>query len=559
MIVRRLLLCATLALSACAQMPNGESSGDYDIVIRNGRVLDGAGNPWISADVGIKNGRFAKIGLIRGHGRKEIDATGKYVSPGFIDMMDQSGDQLAHNGLAENKVKMGVTTGIAGEGGFPSMGAMMTEQGQGNQIAPEGIGAYFAKLEKQGISMNFGTYYGATQARVEVMGDGDGKPTAEQLEKMKDHVARAMQGGAFGITTALIYPPSSFQTTDELIELAKVASKYKGIYASHIRDEGKDLIKAIDEVIEISEKGGLQAEVFHFKAAYAPGWGKIMPKAVSLIDAARARGVNIAADMYVYPAGGTGLDVTAPSWVYAEGYEKGVEKLKDPAVRARAKKDVAAGSLPGWSNLVEACGGWEHIVLADPHAEKYEQYKGKSLAQIGKALHQDPADVAWDIVIAARPNRAMGLYFMMDERDIETALKAPWVAIGSDAAAADHGKVDALGLRHPRSYGVFPRVIAEYVKKRGVLTLPDAIRKMTSWPASRMGLADRGVIREGLWADVVVFDLDKIKDESTWENPFVYPSGIDDVLVNGGVVVENGEHTGAKPGHVLRGPGYAQH
>jgi N-acyl-D-amino-acid deacylase len=281
-----------------------------------------------------------------------------------------------------------------------------------------------------------------------------------------------------------------------------------------------------------------------------------MPEAIAAIDAARARGVNVAADMYVYTAGGTGLDVTAPNWVFAEGYNKGIEKLKDPAVRARAKKEVAAGSLPGWSNLVEASGGWEHIVLADPHAEKYEQYKGKTLAEIGKALHKDPADVAWDIVIAAQPNRAMGLYFMMDERDIELALKQPWVSIGSDAAAADHGKVDGLGLRHPRSYGNFPRVIAEYVKKRGVITLPDAIRKMTSWPAARMGLTDRGVIREGLWADVVVFDLDKIKDQSTWENPFVYPTGIDDVLVNGVLVVESGEHTGARPGKVLRGPGY---
>jgi N-acyl-D-amino-acid deacylase len=558
LILRNLLLSAiALALTACAQMPSGESS-EYDVVIRNGRVLDGAGNPWIRADIGIVNGRFAKIGLIHSRGKKEIDATGKYVAPGFIDMMDQSGDQLARNGLAENKVKMGVTSAIAGEGGFPSASDKPAEQGQGEQIPPEGIGAYFAKLESQGISMNFGTYYGATQARVEVMGDGDGKPTAEQMERMKDHVARAMQAGAFGITTALIYPPSSFQLTEELIELAKVASKYKGIYASHIRDEGKDLLKAINEVIEISEKGGLQAEVFHFKAAYAPGWGKIMPQAVKLIDDARARGVNIAADMYVYTAGGTGLDVTAPNWVFAEGYEKGIAKLKDPAVRAKAKKDVAGGSLPGWSNLVEACG-WDHIVLADPHAERYEQYKGKSIAEIGKALHQDPADVAWDIVIAAQPNRAMGLYFFIDERDIETALKAPWVAIGSDAAAADHGKIDALGLRHPRSYGVFPRVIAEYVRKRGVLTLPDAIRKMTSWPAARMGLSDRGVIREGLWADVVVFDFDQIKDESTWENPFVYPSGIEDVLVNGVVVVENGEHTGAKPGHVLRGPGYVQH
>jgi N-acyl-D-amino-acid deacylase len=543
-----LQLLPVLLLGGCASLGPSTAS-DYDLVIRNGRVLDGAGNPWIAADIGIRDGRFARIGRIEGRGRKEIDAAGKYVSPGWIDVMDQSGDQLAKNGLAENKVRMGVTSAIAGEGGFPSLG-------HDRQIPPEGIGDYFALLERQGISLNFGTYYGATQARIEVMGDVDGKPTPAQLEQMKERVARAMQGGAFGITTALIYPPSSFHSTEELIELAKVASKYKGIYASHLRDEGKDLLKALHEAIEIGEKGGVQVEVFHLKAAYAPLWRKLMPQAVQLIDQARARGVNIAADMYPYPAGGTGLEITVPSWVFAQGHDKALERLKDPSLRARLKKEVAAGSQPGWSNLVEACGGWDHIVLADPHSAQYEQYKGKSIAAIGKVLKKDPADVAWDIVIAGQPHRAMALFFMMDEADIELALKQPWVAIGSDAAAADHGKVDALGLRHPRSYGTFPRVIAEYVNKRGVLSLADAIRKMTSWPAARMGLADRGVIREGLWADLVVFDLERIKDRSTWDEPFVYPAGIDHVLVNGVVVVENGEHTGARPGKVLRGPGY---
>jgi N-acyl-D-amino-acid deacylase len=335
-----------LALPGCATLQNAPN---YDLVIRNGRVLDGAGNPWIAADIAIEDGRFAKIGRVTGRGRTEIDAAGKYVAPGFIDMMDQSGEQLARNGLAENKVRMGVTSAIAGEGGFPAI--------DGKQVGPLDIDDYFSRLERQGISINFGTYYGATQARVETMGDVEGRPTPEQMAQMKDRVARAMEAGAFGITTALIYPPASFQTTAELIELAKVAAQYDGIYASHLRDEGKDLLRAIDEAIEIGEQASIQVEVFHLKAAYAPQWGKLMSQAGTAIESARARGVNIAADMYVYAAGGTGLEVTAPSWIYAEGFERGIERLKDPDLRERLKKEVAAGSHSGWSNLVEASGG----------------------------------------------------------------------------------------------------------------------------------------------------------------------------------------------------------
>lgn len=531
------------ALVAALFWTGGSLAAEYDLVIRNGRVLDGAGNPWVRADVAISDGRFVKIGHVTGRGRTEIDAAGKYVSPGWIDMMDQSGRVLLKNGLAHNKVRMGVTTVIAGEGGTP--------------VPAEEIGGYFATLESLGISVNFGTYYSATQARVAVMGDVAGAPSKVQLKTMADKVDAAMRAGAFGITTALIYPPSSFHSTAELVELSKVVARHGGIYASHMRDEGRALISAVDEAIEIGEKSGAKVEIFHLKAAYQPGWGKLMSEAGARIEAARARGVDVAADLYPYRAGGTGLEATVPSWVFAEGFEKGVERLKDPSLRDRLKREVAAGSTAEWSNLVEASGGWSNVVLANSHSAKWEKYHFKSIAEIAAAEGRDPADIAWDIVLDGLPNRAVALFFMASEEDIQTALRFPWTSIGSDASAAEvEGGIDDLGLPHPRSYGTFPRVIAEYVKKQKVLSLPDAVRKMSSWPASRMGLSDRGLIREGLWADVVIFDLDRIADKADWENPLAFPEGVETVLVNGVVVVKDGRHTGAKPGRVLRGPGH---
>jgi N-acyl-D-amino-acid deacylase len=389
------------------------------------------------------------------------------------------------------------------------------------------------------------------------MGEIAGRPTPQQMDEMRAHVDEAMRAGALGIATALIYPPDSFQTTGDLIELAKVAAKYGGIYASHMRDESANLLGAIRESIAIGEQTGIDVEIFHFKAAYAPGWGKLMPQAGTLIDAARARGVAIGADMYVYTAGGTGLSTTVPNWVFADGQTKAIQRLRDPEVRKRIKKELAAGSQPGWSNLVEAAGGWDRVVLANGYNPVYDQYKYKSIAYIADQLHKDPADVAWDIVIAALPHRAMALFYMMDERDIETALRFPWTAIGSDAGASAHpGEIDSTGLPHPRAYGNFPRVIAQYVKRRRVLTLEDAIRKMTGWPAARMKLYDRGVIRIGLRADVTIFNFDRIEDKATYTRPTEYCDGIDYTIVNGEIVAERGKHTGARPGQVIRGPGY---
>jgi N-acyl-D-amino-acid deacylase len=417
------------------------------------------------------------------------------------------------------------------------------------------IDAYFSGLERSGISLNFGTYYSSAQARVAVMGDRAGAPTSAQMEKMKELVATAMRAGAVGIATALIYPPDSFQSTQDLVELAKVAARYNGIYASHMRDESAALLSAIGESIQIGEQAGIQVEVFHFKGAYQPGWGQLVPQALALIDGARSRGVNIGADMYLYAAGGTGLDITVPNWVWERGVDAGLQRLRSPRTRERLKRELQAGSQPGWSNLVHASGGWDHVVLANAFDERYDRYRYKSLEYIGKQLGQDPADVAWDILLnaAREKQRAMALFFMMSEGDIETALKAPWMGIGSDAGAAERlGEMDAIGLPHPRAYGNFPRLIAEYVRKRKVLTLEDAVRKLSSLPATRMRLFDRGALREGLWADVTIFDFDRIQDTATYENPVAVPTGIDYVLVNGEIVVDEGKHTGAKPGKVLR-------
>ena len=531
-----LLLLALRPSFAAAQTPVAE----YDIVIRNGRVLDGAGNPWILADVAIKDGKFARIGRVEGKGKQEIDATGRYVSPGWIDVMDQSGSVLRQNGLAQTKLMQGVTTAIGGEGGTP--------------VTAEKISDYFAELERKGISINFGTYFSETQARVAVLGESSRAPNPEELGRMKAIMETAMKAGAMGMTTALIYPPSSYTTTDELVEMAKVAGRYGGFYASHIRGEGKELVQSIEEAITIGERGGLPVEIFHLKAAYQPGWGTLMPAAGEKIEQARARGVDVAADLYLYTAGGTGLEAVIPSWAFEGGDAKLLERLKDPAIRVRLKKEIITGS-PGWWNIVEASGGWNNIVLANAQNKDNAKYEGKSLAVIAKEANKEPADAAFDLV-AQGGGRVTAIYHMMSEQDVVTALKFSWTSIGSDSGAAlKLGQQDAIGLPHPRAYGNFPRLIARYVRDQHVLTLEQAIRKMTSWPATRYRLAGRGLIKESCWADVVIFDYDKIQDRSTYEQPLLTPTGIDYVLVNGQLVIDHGNHTGARPGRILYGPG----
>lgn len=534
-----LILAPLLAGSAAAAPAVTDPA--YDIVIRGGRVLDGAGNPWIAADVAIQNGRIVHVGTVEGAGKQEIDARGRYVSPGFIDMLDQSGRTLLKDGSAASKLQMGVTTLIAGEGGT---------------AVPAGeLAGYFNTLEQSGIAVNFGTYYGAIQARVKVMGDGAGAPNEVQMRAMEDEVRTAMKAGAFGISSALIYSPASFQSTEDLARLAAIPGKCSGFYATHMRDESDKLLAAIDEAVAIGERSGAKVEVFHIKAAYAPLWGKLMPQAIERIEAARTRGIDIGANIYPYRAGGTGLDVTVPTHVFAKGREAAHAALRDPTVRAQLKKELAAGPQPDWSNLVHASGGWQNVVLANSQNERYQRFHGKNFAEIGKELGQDPADVAWDIWLAALPSRAGALYFMMDDADIDLAMKQPWVSVGTDAAVSDSTAApETLGRPHPRAYGTFPRILSEYVKKRHVLTLPDAIRKMTAWPAQRLGLADRGILREGMRADIVVFDLDTIKDNATYEAPTTAPDGISEVIINGVIALDKGQPTGSRSGSVLRHP-----
>lgn len=552
----RAALSAVTVLSACSAPPQTQpapiavagtsiavsvrTDTVFDVVIRNGRVLDGQGNPFILADVGIRNGRFTKIGVIPQRGTREIDARGQYVSPGWIDMMDQSGGVLPQSGLAENKLQEGVTTAIGGEGGTP--------------VPAAGVRGYFDNLERQGISINFGSYFSETQARQAVIGASSRVPTTAELVRMRAILDTAMRGGAMGMTTALIYPPSSYATTPELIEVAKAVAVYGGTYASHIRGEGPEVLDAVKEAIAIGEGAHLPVEIFHLKVSYKPGWGILMDSVRQVVDAARARNVDVAADMYLYTAGGTGLEATIPSWASDGGNDSLRVRLANPEIRARLKREIQSGS-PGWFNIVAACGGWDKIVLVNARNAANAKYEQRNLADIAKELGRDPADVAWDFVAQGR-GRVMAIYHMMSEQDIETALRFPWTSIGSDAGATvSVGAIDQTGLPHPRAYGNFPRLIAKYVKERHVLTLPEAIRKMTGWPATRMKLANRGTIAVGNWADVTIFDYDTIEDRATFEKPMALPLGISYVLVNGVVTIDRGTHTNAKAGRVLWGPG----
>lgn len=555
-VATRTALSAVTVLSACSAPPQTQpapiavagtsiavsvrTDTVFDVVIRNGRVLDGQGNPFILADVGIRNGRFTKIGVIPQRGTREIDARGQYVSPGWIDMMDQSGGVLPQSGLAENKLQEGVTTAIGGEGGTP--------------VPAAGVRGYFDNLERQGISINFGSYFSETQARQAVIGASSRVPTTAELVRMRAILDTAMRGGAMGMTTALIYPPSSYATTPELIEVAKAVAVYGGTYASHIRGEGPEVLDAVKEAIAIGEGAHLPVEIFHLKVSYKPGWGILMDSVRQVVDAARARNVDVAADMYLYTAGGTGLEATIPSWASDGGNDSLRVRLANPEIRARLKREVQSGS-PGWFNIVAACGGWDKIVLVNARNAANAKYEQRNLADIAKELGRDPADVAWDFVAQGR-GRVMAIYHMMSEQDIETALRFPWTSIGSDAGATvSVGAIDQTGLPHPRAYGNFPRLIAKYVKERHVLTLPEAIRKMTGWPATRMKLANRGTIAVGNWADVTIFDYDTIEDRATFEKPMALPLGISYVLVNGVVTIDKGTHTNAKAGRVLWGPG----
>lgn len=526
-------IAAMLLAGSVAAMPQA----GYDIIITNARVLDGCGNPWVAANIAIKGDRVARIGRFTAPAARTIDATGLYVAPGFIDMMDQSGATLRRDGAAPSKVRQGVTTLIAGESGTPG--------------PPAELDQYFTALERQGISVNFGTMVSAAQARTAVLQSANRDPSPEELDRMRAIVEAAMQRGALGLTTALIYPPDSFAKTPELIELARVAARYGGIYATHVRDEGLGVLEGIGEAIDIGEKAGLPVEIFHLKIAHRSAWRTMAPKIDALVRAARARGLDITADQYPYTTSGTGLEVCIPTWATDGGTAERNRRLKDPETRARIRREMIQGA-PGWPSRFDAIGSWKNVTIASMPTGGDQHYVGMTIDAIAAERKQPPEDVVIDLV-AQFSGRISAFYAIMDEQDVRTMMAWPWVSVGSDASAASAER--AQSLVHPRAYGTFPRIIARYVRDTGTLTLENAVRRMTSMPASKLHLAGRGTLTEGSFADIVVFDYEHIEDTATFTAPHQYPKGIPYVLVNGQLVVDRGEPTTARPGRVMYGAG----
>ena len=532
----------------------------YDLLIINGHILDGSGSPWFEGSVAVKDGKIAAVGRLPNvAAQRVIDAGGLTVAPGFIDLHSHSDFTLLVDGKAESKIRQGVTTEILGESesagpilgpAIPEFDKAMTLIGLTRDWTT--LGEYFARVERQGSSVNISSYVGSGQVRMDVMGNVDRAPSAEEMEKMKALVDQAMREGALGLASGLIYPPNSFATTEELIELAKVAARYGGIYTSHMRGEGEHWKRAVDEAIEIGEKAHLPVHILHFKIDGQANWGK-MAQQISEVQAARDRGVDITVDQYPYIASMTGLEMCLPP-KYLEGTsEQVVERLKSPKVRAEIRQAISSG-LPGWeADQVKSVGGWHGVLVASLQKAENKKYEGKRMDEVAKEMGKDPLDALCELLIS-EGGSAEAVYFSMSEPDVELAMKQPWLGVGSDGVAVSPA-MTFIGKPHPRFYGTFPRVLGVYVREKKVLTLPDAIRKMTSFPAQITGLTDRGLLRPGMAADITIFDPKTVTDKATFENPLLYPMGIPYVIVNGVVVISQGQHTGAKPGRVLYGRG----
>jgi dihydroorotase/N-acyl-D-amino-acid deacylase len=529
-------------------------------LIINGQILDGSGSPWFAGSVAVKDGKIADVGRLSSATAKQvIDAKGLVVSPGFIDLHSHSDFTLLVDGAAQSKIRQGVTTEILGEAGSaaPVMGPMVADFDK--YLRPTGIqrdwttyAQYFARLERQGISVNVASYVGSGQVRSCVMGNVNRAPSPEELESMKSLVEQAMRQGTIGLSSGLIYPPNSFAQTNELIELAKVVARHGGIYASHIRSESDTSLDAIDEAIAISQTAALPAHIFHFKKYGRDNWGG-MGEQVARIQAARDRGVEITADQYPYIAAMTGLEMCIPPQ-YMEGTSGDfVARLKDPKVRAEIRKAIETG-LPGWGdNEVKSVGGWHGVLVAAMQKPENKKYEGMRMDAVAKAMGKDPLEALCDLLIL-EGGSADAVYFGMSEPDVRLAMQQAWVGIGSDGSSVTP-EMTFVGKPHPRFYGTFPRVLGYYVREQKALTLAEAIRKMTSFSAQLNGLTDRGLLRPGMAADITVFHPDTVADKATFEDPLRYSVGIEYVIVNGMVVLNKGQHTGAKPGRVLYGRG----
>src|ERR1043166_6603674 len=554
-----LLFALSIASLAQAQPRQNSTSQSFDIIIRGGTVYDGTGGPAKKADVGIKDDRIAAIGnLSLATAPNVVDAKGLAVAPGFINMLAHSESSWIVDPRSLSELKQGVTTQIFGELSMGPLNDQMKQrlrQQQGDikyDIAWTTLAEYLQYLEKRGVSQNFASFIGAATIREYVIGLEDKPPTPEQLNQMRELVRREMEAGALGITTALIYPPAFFAKTDELIELCKVAAKYKGKYTAHMRSEGGQLLEAVQETIRISREAGLPAEIYHLKASGEANWPK-MDEVIKVIESARRAGVKITADMYTYPAGGTGLDASLPPWVFDGGREAAYKRLRDPATRQKIAEAVRTPTNE-WENLYLLSGSPDRILLASFRNDNLKPLTGKTLAEVARMRGKDPIETIMDLLLEDQ-SRIGTIYFLMSEDNIKKQIRQPWVSFGSDAASIAAEGVFLKPSAHPRTYGNFARLLGRYVREEKVISLTEAVRRLTSLPASNLGLNHRGLLQPGMFADVVIFDPQKIADRATFENPHQYSVGVQDVFVNGVEVLKDGEHTGSKPGRALWGPG----
>jgi dihydroorotase/N-acyl-D-amino-acid deacylase len=548
------VLLALSAFGFAAERP-------FDLVIVHGHIVDGTGSPWYSGDIGIRDGRVAAIGNLSPFERKRtIDAQGKVVAPGFIDMLGQSEMTILVDPRLPSKIFQGITTEVTGEGGSaaPLNDAILktdTSSFDHYKINTDWrtFRQYFARLEKQGMGINLASYVGATQVREMVLGDADVQPTPEQLERMRALVRDAMRDGAVGVSTALEYAPAPYAKTEELIALAGEAAKFGGIYATHMRSESDDVLGSIDETLRIGREAHIPVEIWHLKVAGKKNWGR-MPEVVAKINRARAQGADISANTYAYTAWFNSMSAFVPAWAHDGGDARLIERLKDPATRARIRKDMETPSKD-WDNEWDEISSPQDVMIGVVQNPALKQFQGKRLTDVAKAWNKDPMDALFDLLIQDEAFTECAV-FGMSEPDVGLALQQAWVSIDNDSSGTSPEGILGEEHPHPRAYGTFPRILRKYVREEKKLTLEDAIRKFSALPAQRMRFADRGVLKQGMWADMVIFDPETIRDLATFDNPNQLSQGMEFVLVNGVPVIENGKMTGALPGKVLRGAGY---
>ena len=555
-LIRSVLVLVVLVTADCSR---SSPQPPYDVLITGGTVVDGDGTPGRRADVGIRDGRIAAVGdLTAASAGQRIDASGLVVAPGFIDMHNHSDYTILAEPKSESMIRQGVTTMVLGES--RSAGPVKTGANDDPRSRSDGanvdwttLGGYFQRLERQHMATNIASYVGEEQVWTYVKGYGQSAATSAEIDEMKKLVAQAMEEGAMGLSTALLEPPSSLATTDNLVELAKVARQYGGIYASHIRDEGEGVFQAVDEAIQVGKGANIPVDILHMKIAHKKLWGRAN-EIIAMVQKARDEGRTVTANVYPYTAGQNNLSSIIPPWAHDGGREQMVERLRDPAARRRMHGEILNG-LPNWYNHYLATGdGWTGMILVSMQSERNKPFQGKRMSELIAARGGDPVDVLFDLLVEEQGS-VPTVFFHHSEPDMQLVLKQPWTSIGSDGAAVNPDGPTGRSHPHPRYYGTFPRVLGRYVRELHVLTLPEAVKKMTSMNADKIGIKDRGRLREGLWADITIFDPARVIDRATFENPHQFPVGIDYVIVNGVLTLEHERHTGALAGRVIYGPG----